>query len=190
MCIYLTYTAREQGDQLNELVDAYHTMEDSLRNQIRQQAETHRITVGDLKARLGETKAMLESTRLTVSRHHDDLAALQSDLLSRSETIVAGLRQLEQDISDQWGAHQNLEQQVVPLTTERVDRATAYDAFTADILARVEAIQADYQAMLDENEGIITFLADVPQNFAFNKTSQTYQMVLPDRLKFKLRSAS
>lgn len=80
MTIYLTWVGRTQGDQLNELVHAYHAMEDSLRNQLRQQSDSHRITVGDLKARIGETRAILDSTRTTVSRHHSDIAVLSQDV--------------------------------------------------------------------------------------------------------------
>jgi predicted PurR-regulated permease PerM len=112
---FLAMVCRTQGSQLNELVTAHHEMENHLRDLIRHQRDANEVVSRELRARIGETKAMLESTRMTQARHHSDIHQMASEL-----------------------------------------------------------------------EAVMVFLADIPQNFAFNKTPATaYQMVLPDRLKLE-----
>lgn len=78
------------------------------------------------------------------------------------------------------------------------------DTLAQELRLNIASLQADLKAaqfvqgefgrqilaMQAENEGIIRFLMEVPQNFNLHLPAETFAILLPDRLKMDLQSES
>jgi hypothetical protein len=112
-------------------------------------------------------------------------------------TAVAYLqaRRTFQKLEERWVTdwddfHRQLDRERVIRDQSDQGQAVQIAVLEADLRA-AQLIEAELgrqlAGLLDENEGIIRFLADVPQNFGLHLEPSVYKMLLPDRLKLEYR---
>ena len=163
---------QREDDQanLNQALSGERRLRELLKTEIetkfRAEAHTRAGDLAVLHAEFSRSLTAEQDRQLALNREHDlTLEAFRVSFLARLEMFTPELSAVTAD-------NQTLREEITRFVTEMTRIATQS--------------RTDYEVLLAENEGIIRFLNEVPQNFGLELDQRMYRMILPDRLKLRL----